>query len=303
MLKNKLLVSIRSFFSSIANDDTYDILTIKGFSQDLWLRMKKVEISAQGAQLAFFFLLSFFPLLIFAFQLLPYLNLEQDIVFDFLRDIMPDEVYTLIEGTLVGILTNRNTSLLSIGIVGTIWSASRGINALLRALNKAYDTEARAGFMNRGLALIFTLALVVVLLVALVLPVFGQQIAIFMMAFIGVDGNFLVLWHSIRLTIPPILIFTVLLGIYWVVPNTEPRLKIISVWPGAVFATVGWLSLSIGFSTYINNFSNYSATYGSIGGIIIFMLWLYFTAILLVLGGLLNASIQKYVQVRAERIQ
>ncbi|PJO45257.1 YihY/virulence factor BrkB family protein, partial [Lysinibacillus xylanilyticus] len=92
---------------------------------------------------AWFFLLSFFPLLIFLVTLLPYLNLKSTQVYSFLVNIMPDEVYRLIEDTLDEILTNRNSSLLSVGILGTIWSASKGINALIRALNKAYDTETR----------------------------------------------------------------------------------------------------------------------------------------------------------------
>lgn len=296
----KFIENLKSFF----NPDTehIDILSKRGFAQDLWLRMKKVDITAQGAQLAYFFLLSFFPLLIFAVQLLSYVNMEQDAVFNFFKDIMPAEVYAFTEGTLVEVLTNQNTGLLSIGILGTIWSASAGLNALLAALNKAYDTQPRMGLINRGLSLALTLLLVVVLLVALFLPVFGQQIAIFMLAFLGAEDSYVELWNNIRLVIPPILIFGVLMGIYWIVPNTDPRLKVLSVWPGALFSTIGWLIVSKGFSEYINNFGNYSATYGSIGGVIIFMLWLYFTGILLILGGLLNASMQKYTNAKLNKM-
>lgn len=296
---NGLIIYVKSFF--VTDEEKVDILTVKGFVQDLLLRMRRVEISAQGAQLAFFFLLSFFPLLIFAVQLLPYLNLQQDAIFNFLNDIMPEEVYALIEGTLAEIFNNRNTGLLSIGVLGTVWSASKGISALLRALNKAYDTEERAGIIDRAISLVITLVLVIVVLVALVLPVFGQQIGIFMFSFLGVEGSFIELWHSIRWTMPPILIFVVLMGIYWIVPNTDPRLKMISVWPGTVLATVGWLILSTGFSSYINNFGNYSATYGSIGGVIILMLWLYFTGMILILGGVINATMQKRALAKGKR--
>lgn len=168
---------VKSFFSP--NEDAVDVMTSKGFIQDLMLRIQRVEISALGAQLAYFFLLSFFPLLIFLVTLLPYLNLETTQVYSFLVNLMPDEVYRLIESTLNEVLTNRNSSLLSIGVLGTIWSASKGINALIRALNKAYDTEGRVGFIDRGLSLVFTIALVIVIAVALLLPVFGQQIGHF----------------------------------------------------------------------------------------------------------------------------
>ncbi|MET4561907.1 YihY/virulence factor BrkB family protein [Lysinibacillus parviboronicapiens] len=282
---------VKSFVSP--NVDSVDIMTSKGFVQDLLLRIQRVEISALAAQLAYFFLLSFFPLLIFLVTLLPYLNLETTQVYSFLVNIVPDEVYNLIESTLNEVLTNRNSSLLSIGVLGTIWSASKGINALIRALNKAYDTEGRVGILERGLSLVFTIAFVIVIVVALLLPVFGQQIGHFLFSIVGIEEEFQSLWHNIRLFMPPLLIFVVLMGIYWFVPNTSPRLKIMGVWPGALFSTLAWLALTYGFSFYISNFGNYSATYGSIGGVIILMLWLYFTGMILIFGGVLNASMQK----------
>ena len=138
---------VKSFVSP--EEGAIDIMTSKGFIQDLIGRLKRVEISALVCTIGLFLLLSFFPLLIFLVTLLPYLNLETTQVYSFLVNILPDEVYKLIENTLNEILTNRNSSLLSIGVLGTIWSASKGINALLRALNKAYDTEGRAGLLDR----------------------------------------------------------------------------------------------------------------------------------------------------------
>ncbi|MFJ7649902.1 YihY/virulence factor BrkB family protein [Lysinibacillus sp. NPDC097279] len=289
---------VKSFFSP--DEDAVDVMTSKGFIQDLMLRIQRVEISALGAQLAYFFLLSFFPLLIFLVTLLPYLNLETTQVYSFLVNLMPDEVYRLIESTLKEVLTNRNSSLLSIGVLGTIWSASKGINALIRALNKAYDTEGRVGFVDRGLSLVFTIALVIVIAVALLLPVFGQQIGHFLFSIVSIEDEFESLWRNIRWSMPPLLIFLVLMAIYWLVPNTSPRLKIMGVWPGAIFSTLAWLVVTYGFSFYISNFGNYSATYGSIGGVIILMLWLYFTGMILIFGGVLNATMQKRALLKAE---
>jgi len=289
---------VKTFFSP--DEEVVDVMTSKGFIQDLILRIQRVEISALGAQLAYFFLLSFFPLLIFLVTLLPYLNLETTQVYSFLVNYMPDEVYRLIESTLNEVLTNRNSSLLSIGVLGTIWSASKGINALIRALNKAYDTEGRVGFIDRGLSLVFTIALVIVIAVALLLPVFGQQIGHFLFSIVNIEDEFESLWRNIRWSMPPLLIFLVLMAIYWLVPNTSPRLKIMGVWPGAIFSTLAWLVVTYGFSFYIGNFGNYSATYGSIGGVIILMLWLYFTGMILIFGGVLNATMQKRALLKAE---
>ncbi|MEY9972423.1 membrane protein [Lysinibacillus sp. RC46] len=284
---------VKSFVSP--DEDTVDVMTSRGFMQDLMLRIQRVEISALAAELAYFFLLSFFPLLIFLVTLLPYLNIQSTQVYSFLVNIMPDEVYRLVENTLDEILTSRNSSLLSVGVLGTIWSASKGINALIRALNKAYDTETRGSLLDRGLSLVFTLAFVVVIAVVLLLPVFGQQVGHFLFSIVGIEEQFEIIWHRMRWSIPPLLIFIVLMGIYRFVPNTNPRLKLMGVWPGALFSTLAWLAVTYAFSFYINNFANYSATYGSIGGVIILMLWLYLTGIILIFGGILNATMQKKV--------
>lgn len=288
---NEKLALVKSLIAP--SPEEIDITTIKGFIQDLIVRIKSSDMGGMGAQLAYFFLLSFFPLLIFLVTLLPYLNLKQEQVFEFMESILPEEIFSLIAGILGEVLSNQNTGLLSIGILGTIWSASRGVDALMKALNRAYDVTGKAGFMNRLWSLAFTIALVLVILLALVLPVFGHQIGEIVFSYIGVKGSFSTIWTYIRWITPPLLIFILLWAMYWIVPNTDPRLKIIGVTPGAVFATLGWLALTYGFSFYINNFGNYSATYGSIGGVIILMLWLYFTGMILILGGLLNAAILK----------
>lgn len=289
--KNKIFALIKSYVAP--EPSSIDTLTIKGFIQDLIHRIKTVDMLGMGAQLAFFFLLSFFPMLIFMVTLLPYLNLEQGQIFDFLSNVMPGEVYTLIEDTLTEVLNNQNGGLLSIGILGTIWSASKGVDALIKALNRSYDVDGKAGFLNRMWSLIFTISLVAVILIALVLPIFGQQLGHIIFNYLGVEQSFEGIFNSIRWITPPALIFIVLTTMYWIVPNTDPRLTILNVLPGAIFATTGWLILTYAFSFYISNFGNYSSTYGSIGGVIILMLWLYFTGTILIFGGLLNATFQK----------
>ena len=292
-----------AFVKSIVapNPSEIDMTTTKGFVQDLLQRIKNVEISALGAQLAYFFLLSFFPLLIFLISLLPYLNLEQGSVFDFMDEIMPKEVYSLIEGTLSEVLSNHNGELLSVGVLGTIWSASKGIDALMKALNKAYDTEGKLGFKNKIWSIIFTVSFVGVILLALVFPVFGHQIGSLAFGYLGIAETFSTVWNFIRWLTPPMIIFLVLCLMFWVVPNTNPSIKFISVLPGAVVSTVGFLWLTYGFSFYINNFGNYSATYGSIGGVIILMLWLYFTGMILIFGGIVNATMaQRRIAIQRE---
>jgi len=268
--------------------EEFDVTTTSGFLKELLVRIKKVDVTGLGSQLAFFFLLSLFPLLIFIMTLLPYLNFNQAEVFLLIRDYAPASVTMLIEGTLNEILQNRNGGLLSIGALATVWSASKGMNALTKALNRSYFTEeSRSFIMARGMSVVFTIMLIAVLLVALILPVFGQQIGVFAFSYMGFEKGFLILWAGLRWLVPPVLIYVVFSLIYWLVPNLKIQFK--SVLPGALFATVGWILTSLAFSFYVGSYGNYSSTYGSIGGIIVLMMWLYFSAIILMLGGQLNA--------------
>lgn len=270
---------------------SHDVTTKKGFGKELAERVKDMDVTGLGAQLAFFFLLSIFPLLLFLITLLPYLNLSKDQVYDFLVQIMPGEIYLLIEETLNEILTTQNTGLLSFGIIATIWSASLGMDALIKSLNFSYGVEEnRPLIVSRGMSIVLTILMIFILIIALVLPIFGHQIGLFIFTYLGQEEGFLELWGAIRFVIPSLIIFLVCAVIYWVAPNIRLDLK--SVLAGAVFTTVGWLIISYGFSIYINNFGNFSATYGSIGGIIILMLWLYLSAMLLLIGGQVNAVMQ-----------
>lgn len=271
---------------------TYDVTTGKGFLKELLQRIKDVDVPGLGAQLAFFFLLSIFPLLIFLVTLLPYMSLSQDEVFSFMEEVVPGEVYVLIESTLEEILTNQNSGLLSFGILATIWSASLGMDALIKSLNLSYNvTENRPLLVARGMSIIMTILLIFILIVALALPVFGEQLGLLIFSFLGLEEGFLALWSSIRFIIPMIITFIACTIIYWLAPNV--KMNILSVLAGAAFAAIGWLVTSYLFSIYISNFGNFSATYGSIGGVIILMLWLYISAMVLIIGGQINAVMKE----------
>lgn len=281
--------------------DELDYTTRKGYIKGLIEGIKKADVSSSGAQLAYFFLLSLFPLLIFILTLVPFLNLRPEQVFLFLETALPSETYNLISSTLREVLDTRSGSLLSIGIIATLWSASNGVNALIKSLNRSYGIEETRPFLiARGMSLILTLMFIVLIIVALVLPVFGQTIGKTLFNEIGLGDNFLIIWQYVRIILPPILIASVLIIVYWVAPNMPLYLK--SVIPGALFATAAWIAVSYGFSFYISNFANYSKTYGSIGGIIVLMLWLYIIGIVLVIGGQLNVVTQRRTEQKMRRM-
>ncbi|MED4533229.1 YihY/virulence factor BrkB family protein [Metabacillus fastidiosus] len=261
-------------------------------AKDLYNRFKEDELSRLSAELAYYFLLSLFPFLIFLITLLAYLPLSEADVLATITQYAPKESMVLIETTLNQILSNQNGGLLSFGIIATLWSASNGINAIVRALNRAYDVEEDRSFLvARGMAVVLTIAMVFVILIALLLPVFGKQIGLFISAIYGLSDEFLSIWNAIRWLLSGLILFIVFSALYFIAPNK--RLQIKYVLPGSLFATVGWIIVSLAFSFYVSNFSNYSGTYGSIGGIIILMIWFYISGMIIVLGGEINGLLHK----------
>ncbi|MGG2905546.1 YihY/virulence factor BrkB family protein [Listeria monocytogenes] len=253
-------------------------------------RVGRNDVSGNAAQLAYYMLFSIFPMLLIAATLLAYLHIDKDSVFNMIKEFAPDQIMDFLEENLNNLLTQKNGGLLSIGIMATLWSASNGMNAVMKSLNKAYGvTNKRNYVVQRLLSMFFTLAMLATVGATLLLLVFGQQIGMFLINHLNFSEDFLSFWNNLRWTVTLIVIFVVFTFLYWVAPNR--RSTLISVLPGALFSTIGWTVASVGFAYYVNNFGNYSATYGSIGVIIILMLWFYLTGIILMIGGELNATL------------
>jgi membrane protein len=254
----------------------------------LWHRIEEDDIPGLSAQLSYFFLLALFPLLIVLFTLLPYFPIPHQDMLGMIRDFAPVEAMELIEKNIEYIMNHRNGGLLSFGIIGTIWSASNGINAIVRAFNKAYNVkESRSFIVSRGMSIILTFGMIIVFILAIILPIFGKEIGVFLFSQLGYTSEFIKLWDTLSWLVSTIILFLIFTGLYWIAPNV--KLKCRSAFPGAAFATVCWIISSIVLTFYVGNISNYSLTYGSIGAIIVLMIWLYISAFIIILGGEINA--------------
>ncbi|KIL50785.1 hypothetical protein KP77_14050 [Jeotgalibacillus alimentarius] len=263
--------------------------TFTGFVKAVLRRFTETDTPGLGAQLAYYFLLSLFPLLIFALALLPYLDITQAELLDMFREFAPGDAMALIESTISEVATGESAGLLSVGILGTLWSASNGMNAIMKAFNRAYEVEeTRAFYMARGMAVVWTIVMVFIFVVALLLPIFGEQIGELIFSWFGLGDQFMTIWTILRFAITPFVLFVAFVGLYAFVPNV--KIRFISVIPGALFAAVGWLLTSSLFSFYVSSFGNYSASYGSIGGIIVLMIWLYLSGIIILVGAQVNAT-------------
>ncbi|PAV28165.1 ribonuclease [Virgibacillus profundi] len=263
------------------------------FGKKLFQRIMETDVFGLAAQLAYFFLLSLFPFLLFLLTLIGYLPIDDQSVIDVLANIAPAQIMDLINTNISGLVNNQNGGLLSISIIGTLWAASNGVNALTRAFNKAYEVdEDRSFIVARLIAIIVTIGMVTIICIAFLLPIFGRMIGVYLFSFFGLSEGFIAIWETLRWLISSVIFFIVLLALYKLAPNFKIYFKN-AVW-GALFATVFWQIASMGFSYYVSTIGNYSATYGSLGTVIVLMIWFYLSGIIIMIGGVINATIREY---------
>ena len=253
----------------------------------IYFRFYEDEIPALGAEFAYYLLLSFFPFLIFFITVIGYTPISAGEILKELSNILPHETYQLIKNNVLHIVNNRNSRLLSFSLVTTLWAASNGMMAMIRGLNKAYNIkEVRSFWKVRGIAILFTSAITIIIIFSFILLVFGRQIGLYVAFWLGLSAYFKVCWDIFRYSFMLLIMIFVFAIIYKYGPNYQLKWKEVLV--GAVFASLGWIIASLGFSYYINRFVNYSKIYGSIGGIVVLLIWLHLSAIIILLGGELN---------------
>ncbi|MCG1020924.1 YihY/virulence factor BrkB family protein [Sutcliffiella horikoshii] len=262
------------------------------FIKRLGNEMKNDRATGLAAEQAYYYMLSVFPLLVLALSIIPYLNIDPQKVIEFLQTIMPPETVSVFEENINDFVNKPNGGLLTVGILGTIWSASNGMNAFIGAMNQAFNVEeSRPFYLVRLLSIGLTIGLIFAFLIAFFLPVFGGIIIRQLENIIYIPGSTAMILNVLRFIIAFFVIFTIITTLYRIAPNVNKTFK--ELFPGAIVATVIWQMVSIGFSFYVSNFGNYSATYGSLGGVIILMLWLFLTGLALVIGGEINAIYHK----------
>ncbi len=253
-------------------------------------RMGEDEATGRAAQLAYFFLLSIFPFMIFATTLLAYLNINDQDLIQVLGRYLPDQIAPAIKENIRTVLQNRHRGLLSIGLVATFWTASAAVRAMISSLNRVYGVrETRSFFKRLLISLLLTLALAFTIPAALILSVLGQIIGWFVASTLHIV-SFATAWEIIRWALSFVIMTCTLILVYRIAPNC--RLGIREILPGTLVATVGWLTASFGFGYYLGHFAHYSATYGSLGSAIILMVWFYLIGILIIVGGEINAMLR-----------
>ncbi len=265
--------------------------SIKGFVEH--------DMTTYAAALAYHVLFSLFPFIIFLIALCSFFELSD--FFDWLRQqaraVLPQPAMEQVN-RVIDELQLPQKGLLSFGVITALWLASRGIRAIMSALNAAYQTrESRPVWIRYPLSVIYTLGIAAMLLASAGLLIIGPQAMQWVAQQVGLEQLFVTLWTWLRWPAALLLTSLAIAFIYYVAPNVAHRFRLIS--PGSVLAVVVWLAASIGFGYYVQNFSNYSVMYGSIGAVIVLLLYLYISAAALLYGAEVNAVIERQASERS----
>jgi membrane protein len=276
-------------------------MTIKGiemsaFFKRLYERFFKEDLTSKAATVGFFFTFALFPLLLFLISLFGMViesadELKQQVFF-YLAQIMPTSAYNLVQETVQEVTESSSGSKITFGFLVALWSASAGVDSLRGALNNVYNyDEKRSIWKTRGVSVLVTLALALLITVAIGGLFYGWR-------------GFLHLLEWMNMPTPPafvlmivqwIVVLAVLLAVfallYNFLPNSEGR-RWQWITPGAVTGIILWVLVSYGFRVYLSYFDSYSATYGSLGAVIVLLLWLYLTALVILFGALINSVLE-----------
>ena len=263
------------------------------FIKDLVKKCIADEITTRSAELAYYFMLSLFPFLLVLTQLTAFIPISNNDFFTFLKGYAPPEAIAIIQSNLQLVVGQYSGSTLSIGVIATIWAASNGIDSIIRAFNKSYEIiNTRNYFVSRAISALLMFIMIFVIIFVLLIPVFGKVIAGMIVKYIPGLAHLLPKWGFIRWVGSFIILFIVFTVLYSIGPTKIVRIKYVVF--GSLFSTIGWIVSSFGFAIYVENFGNFTVQYGSLGGIIILMIWFFISAIVIIIGNEINALLMKY---------
>jgi membrane protein len=273
------------------------MVRVKKFMGRLWARINDHDIFGRAAQLSYYFLLALFPLLLFLMSLLGYFaQAGSDLrtkLLTYLSTVMPYSAVTLVRTTLDEISQSSGGGKISIGILAALWAASNGMGAISDTLNVAYGVkERRPWWKVRLVSIGLTIMLSILIVVALAIVLYGGRIGDALAGHFGFSTAFTVAWKIVQFPIALVFILLTFDLIYYFAPDDRRRGR--KWWNlGAVTAVVLWLLVSFCFRLYLHFFNSYSVTYGSLGALIILMLWFYFTGLAILIGGEINSELEQ----------
>jgi membrane protein len=266
-------------------------LGIKEMAKRVWKEMNEDKVWGSAAELAYYFLFALFPMLIFLTNLVGLLPGLQVDILTTLAKVLPPEAMTLVTNTLRDVTANASGGLLSFGIIGTLWSASSGVVSLMDSLNTVYDVgEGRSFWKQRLISVGLTVGLALFIIFGTVLIMFGDRFSVWLGRRLGHGNTLKVVWSVVDYVLGLGMLLVGVESVYFFGPNVKQKWSWTS--PGAIFAVATIIIGSLLFSWYLRYAPSYSATYGSLGAVIVLMLWLYIFGLVILFGGEINAEIE-----------
>jgi membrane protein len=247
------------------------------------------DMPAYSAALAYRALFAMFPFLMFLIAIIGFLDIPE--FFDWLHEqaqlALPPQVIELVDPVIDNLQEQRGGVLLT-GIAVALWTGSKAVRDMVKAMNKAYDVpEQRPAWQMGLLSIGFTTGAAGLAISAAGFMLLGPQAMEWLAAQFGIADLFVTIWTWLRWPLIVLMLMLLVALIYYFAPATEQRFRFVT--PGAVLAVAGWIGASLGFGIYVQNFGNYDAIYGSIGAMIILMLYLYISSMVMLFGAHVNA--------------
>lgn len=255
-------------------------------------KLRDDNIAAYSAQAAFFIIISLFPFIMLLLSIVQFFPFEESTILKIFMNIFPNAIDSMIITVVNEIYHTATTgTLISITAITALWSAGKGFLSILKGLNSVYEiNETRNSILLRFLSAIYTLVFAVMLIATMILFVFGNRLFLWIEQKIPGLMHMALLIISLRTIVGLVTLLIFFLIIYILIPNRKT--KIMNELPGAIVCAGGWMGFSYAFSFYIDNFSNYTSTYGSLTAIVLFMLWMYFCMYILFIGAECNLLIE-----------
>jgi membrane protein len=264
------------------------------FGKRLYRKYSTDAVSGSAAAVSYYFLFSFFPFLLFVTALVAYLPLATPVehFLDRVRPVMPAQAMVLLDTHLRDLISRERPHLLTLGLLGSFWSASRGVDAVRHALNLAYGVEeSRPLWKTELLAWGTTIAGALLVLVAASALIAGGGVGPWIAGKLGIRSGFLSVMRWLRWPVLGATFMTATGLAYRFLPDVEQRLRFIA--PGAAAGALAWVLATWGFGQYVAAFGHYDVTYGSLAGVVILLTWLYLSGFITVAGGELNAVMEQ----------
>jgi membrane protein len=269
-------------------------LTVKELARRLWHESQKDELLGRAAQLSYYVLLAVFPALLVLTAAMGLLSVEEYMpeLMEYLHEVLPQDALSMVERFLHQVAEGSGVNMLSLGGLGALWASSSGVTAIMEALNVVYDVKAdsRPFWRVRLTAILLTIGLAGFVILSLTLILYGQTIGTWIAELVGLGQAFTWAWNFLRWPLIVSLMLLVVAVVYYVCPDIRQDWRWVT--PGSAFAVTMWVVVTLGFKLYVDNFGDYNKVYGSIAGVIVLMLWFYWSGMVLLIGGEINAEIE-----------